>query len=87
LPGVVLAPPELVAPPASAARHPQSHNAATLADVREPIQQLPKDHRERSTWRCVAALLADAAAGADTADVSIALRMVLSMEGVECQPD
>jgi hypothetical protein len=34
-------------------------------------------------WGHVGALLADAAAGADTADVAVALRMVLSIEGVE----
>jgi hypothetical protein len=58
----------------------------TLADVRELIEKhLPADRRERSTWRHVAAQLAEAAAGVDTADVAIALRLVLSMEGVECQ--
>jgi hypothetical protein len=35
--------------------------------------------------RHVAAELAKAAAGADTADVMIALRMVLSLEGVDYQ--
>jgi hypothetical protein len=59
----------------------------TIADVRELMRHLSADRRARPTWRHVAALLADAAAGADTADVSIALRMVLSMEGVECRPD
>jgi hypothetical protein len=34
-------------------------------------------------WRHVTNDLAKAAAGADTASVSVALRMVLSMEGVE----
>jgi hypothetical protein len=45
----------------------------TLTDVRDLIRHLPKDHRERSTWRYVAALLADAAAGTDTLDVAVAL--------------
>jgi hypothetical protein len=36
------------------------------------------------TWRYVAGQLKEAAAGADAADVSIALRMVLALEGVEC---
>jgi hypothetical protein len=59
--------------------------AKSAAQTRTPApRHLPADHHERSTWRNVAALLADAAAGADAADVSIALRMVLSMEGVEC---
>jgi hypothetical protein len=37
----------------------------TLADVRTLIQRLPKGHRERSTWRCVAKQLAAAADGGD----------------------
>jgi hypothetical protein len=55
----------------------------TLGDVRELMRHLPAGHRERSTWSHVAEQLKEAAAGADTADVSIALRMVLSIEGVE----
>jgi hypothetical protein len=43
----------------------------TPADVREHMRHLPEDRRERSTWRYVAALLADAAASPDAADVSI----------------
>jgi hypothetical protein len=56
----------------------------TLADVRELMRHLPAGHRERSTWRYVEKQLEEVAAGADAADVSIALRMVLSLEGVEC---
>jgi hypothetical protein len=57
----------------------------TLADVRELVEKhLPAEHEQRPTWRHVAAELAKAAAGADTADVSIALRLVLALEGVEC---
>jgi 2-keto-3-deoxy-L-rhamnonate aldolase RhmA len=56
----------------------------TLADVRELMRHLPAGHRELSTWSHVAEQLKEAAAGADAADVSIALRMVLSMEGVRC---
>jgi hypothetical protein len=55
----------------------------TLADVRALMSHFPSGHQERPTWRHVAAELAKAAAGAETADVSIALRMVLSLEGVE----
>jgi len=45
---------------------------ATLADMRALIEKhLPKDRRERSTWRHVAAQLNVAAAGRDTADVAI----------------
>jgi hypothetical protein len=39
-----------------------------------------------SSWRHVAAQLEQAAAGADTADVAVALRMVLMLENVECRP-
>ena len=59
----------------------------TLADVRTLMRHLPEDRRGHSTWRHVTSQLAQAASGsADTADVAIALRMVLSMEGVECRP-
>jgi hypothetical protein len=59
----------------------------TLADVLELIKHLPKGHRERSTWRHVAACLDEAVLGeVDTIDVAVPLQMVLSMEGVECRP-
>jgi hypothetical protein len=54
----------------------------TLDDVRRLMRHLPADRRQRSTWRHVDAQLEQAAAGADTINVSIALRMVLSLEGV-----
>jgi hypothetical protein len=57
----------------------------TLADVRELIRHVPKERRDNLNWRHVADELAKAAAGADTASVSVALRMVLSMERVECR--
>jgi hypothetical protein len=47
---------------------------------------LPAHFRDKATWRVVAKDLKAAAQGADTAVVSIALRMALSLEGVECQP-
>lgn len=47
----------------------------TLADVRKLMQHLPKDQRGRSTRQHVAAELDKAAARADMADVSIALRI------------
>jgi hypothetical protein len=43
-------------------------------------------HRERSTWRHVAACLNEAAHGGDTIDVTVPLQMVLSMEGVPYLP-
>jgi hypothetical protein len=58
----------------------------TLADVREHMRHLPSGHREKATWKHVADCLAEAAHGADTVDVAVALQMVLSMEGVECRP-
>jgi len=60
---------------------------ATLADVRALItKHLPKARRERLAWRHVAAELDKAAAGADTTDVAIALRLALTIEHVECLP-
>jgi len=59
----------------------------TLADVRELVgRHLPPHFRGKSTWRHVAAELDKAAAGGDTANVSIALRMALSLEGVQYRP-
>ena len=61
---------------------------ATLADVRELMWHLPEDRRGRSTWRHVADQLAKAAGGAtEPAHVAIALRLLLSMEGVECRAE
>lgn len=66
---------------------PRVMTLATLADVRELIERhLPAECRQRSTWRHVAARLADAARGGDVADVAVALRIVLSLERVECRP-
>ena len=60
---------------------------ATLADVRVLIDKhLPKDRHDRQAWRHVAAELNKAAAGSDTADVAIALRLALIIEHVECLP-
>jgi hypothetical protein len=60
---------------------------ATVGDVRELIvKRLPEESREKSTWQYVADLALDAANGDDGADLSIALRMVLSLEGIACQP-
>jgi hypothetical protein len=59
---------------------------ATLSDVRELMRHLPEEHRNRSTWRHVAAELDKAAGGADVAEVAIALRIVLMLEHVEYLP-
>jgi hypothetical protein len=58
---------------------------ATLPDVRELMRHLPEDRRELSTWRVVADDLDKAARGADVVDVTLALRLVLMLEHVECQ--
>ena len=56
----------------------------TLADVRELIKHLPKDHRAKSTWQHVEKQLNAAALGeVDMIDVAVPLQLVLSMEGVE----
>ncbi len=65
---------------------PDVMDLVTLADLRTLLGHLPKQSREKSTWQHVTAELDKAAAGADTADVSVALQMVLSLEGVECRP-
>ena len=58
----------------------------TLADVRTLIERhLPQHFRAKPTWRYVGARLAEAARGEDTVDVAVPLRIVLSMEGVECR--
>ena len=58
----------------------------TLADVRTLMRHLPAKHRERPTWRHVAAELEQAASGAaDTVDVAVALRLALMLENVECR--
>jgi hypothetical protein len=62
---------------------PEIMTLKTITDVRELMRHLPADRRDRATWRHVAAQLDEAAAGADTVDVAVALRMVLSIEGVE----
>jgi hypothetical protein len=58
----------------------------TLADVRELLKHLPNGHREQSTWQHVAACLDEAARGGSIIDVTVPLQMVLSMEGIPCQP-
>jgi hypothetical protein len=58
----------------------------TLADVRELIRHLPKERRGFDSWRHVAKTLDEAARCAiDPADVSVALRLVLMLEGAECR--
>jgi hypothetical protein len=64
---------------------PTVKDLVTPADVRELIRHVPKERRNNLNWRHAADELAKAAAGADTASLSVAMRMVLSMEHVECR--
>jgi hypothetical protein len=58
---------------------------STLADVRELLDRhLPPEFKGKDTWRHVTGELEKAAGGAETEDIAVALRMVLSMEGVTC---
>ena len=65
---------------------PKVMDIATLADVQALMGHLPEDRRARPAWRHVASELTKAITGADPADVSIALRLALMLEGVECRP-
>jgi hypothetical protein len=60
---------------------------ATVGDVRDLlVKRLPEKSREKSTWQYVAGQALDAASGADAADLSVAQRLVLSLEGIACRP-
>jgi len=54
----------------------------TLADVRKLLGHIPKEARQASTWQYVEATLQACASGDDTANVSVALRLVLQAERV-----
>jgi len=53
----------------------------TLAKVRELFGHLPKEFRSKETWQSVIDHL-NAAGGADPADLSVALQLVLMLENV-----
>jgi len=57
----------------------------TLADVRTLLGHLLKERQARDTWQHVEVELKKAAARGDTTQISIALRMVLILENVECR--
>jgi hypothetical protein len=60
---------------------------ATAGDVRDLIvKRLPEESRQKETWQYVAGIALDVANGADGADLSVALRMVLSTEGISYRP-
>ena len=78
-------PPKLVAAVTAALIIPKVMKLTTLADVRELMRRLPKDHRQRSTWRHVENQLKAAALGeVDTIDVAVPLQLVLQLERVPC---
>lgn len=53
------------------------------ADVRELLGHLPERCRYKSTWEYVTDRLTEAASSGDTQGVSVSLKLVLSMDGVE----
>jgi hypothetical protein len=56
----------------------------TFADVRDLLSHLPSQVRRKDTWRHVEDHLAKAAHGGDLSDMSVALQLVFSMKGIEC---
>ena len=59
----------------------------TLEDVRALVHRhLPAEYRSKQTWQRVASIASAAARGQlPAADVAVALKLVLSMEGIPCQ--
>ena len=66
---------------------PKVMKLSTLEDVRALVHKhLPAEYREKQTWQHVASITTAAARGQLPADeVAVALKMVLSMEGIACQ--
>ena len=59
----------------------------TLADVRAPLSHLPKEYRAKATWRHVAKTLDEAAGGGiQPREIAVALKLVLSLEGIITRP-
>jgi hypothetical protein len=59
----------------------------TLEDVRALVHRhLPAEYRAKQTWQRVASITTAAARGElPPEEVAVALKMVLSMEGIRCQ--
>ncbi len=59
----------------------------TLEDVRALVHRhLPAEYRSKQTWQRVATITTAAARGQLPADdVAVAVRMVLRLEGIQCQ--
>jgi hypothetical protein len=66
---------------------PKVMTLTTLGDVREWMKKhLPPETRAKSRWQHVAKCIESAARGGNRVEASAVLRMVLSMERVECRP-
>ena len=75
----------LVTTIATAARHPETHDAQNARRRAHLARASAKGYRAKDTWRHVAKTLDQAARGGDPLDVSVALRMVLLLEGISCR--
>jgi hypothetical protein len=66
---------------------PKVMTSETLEDVRALVHKhLPVEYRSKQTWQRVASIATAAARGHLPADdVAVALKLVLSMEGIPCQ--
>jgi hypothetical protein len=66
---------------------PKVMTLATLEDVRALVHRhLPAEYRAKDTWQRVASITTAAARGQLPAEeVAVALKLVLSMEGIACQ--
>ena len=80
--------PQLVAAVASASHYSRGRGHSTRAwrCPADLLTHLPERCRDKSTWQHLIACLEEAALDGDTENVAVPLRMVLSMEGVECHP-
>jgi hypothetical protein len=60
---------------------------STLAEVRALLDRhLPRQTRNKPTWRYVRKKLAEAAYGGNVVDLAAALQIALKLEGIEYQP-
>jgi hypothetical protein len=62
---------------------------STIADVRDLVhKRLPAAYKQKQVWQRVAVITTAAARGQLPAEeVSVALRMVLAIEGLQCRVD
>ena len=60
---------------------------STLEDVRALVHRhLPAEYRDKQTWQRVASITTAAARGELPAEeVTVALKMVLQLEGIQCR--